>query len=424
MGVFGLGAIIGLFMFATYKGSGSSNSTGPVLIWGTLPKAGIESALATLSPSEPNLKNVTYVEKDPSTLANDLATAIATGASPDLVLASQEELYSLAKFITPIPYSSLPASTYQNAFVSEARIFTAPNGSGYYGVPFLIDPLVLFSNRTILSSNGVARPPATWEALTGLVPSVAELTPSRQITRGLIALGTYSNVDNARGILSTLFLQTSVPVSVFSTTGSLVGDLGASVDRGVPPGEAVVNFYTQFADPSKVSYTWNASLLDSEQMFLSGNLALYLGYASRARYLRVANPNLDFTVTAVPQPATASVKTVYGRIYAFMTSRGAKNASGAFSIAALLSNVPEQVAASTATGLAPVLLSQLATAPTDPVAAVSYSEALYAAGWLSPSADTTDQIFSGMITNVISGRSTIDAALSIAEQSLTAAFQK
>lgn len=424
MAVFGLGAIIGLFMFATYKGSGASNAAGPVLIWGTLPKAGIEATFTALASTDADLKNVTYVEKDSSTLAGDLATAIATGASPDLVLASQEELLSLAKFLTPIPYSSLSAASYQNAFVSEARIFTAPNNSGFYGIPFLIDPLVLFSNRTILSSNGVVRPPATWEALTGLVPTIAVLTPSRQITRGLIALGTYDNVQSARGILSTLFLQTGVPVSAFSTTGSIVGDLGASVDTGVPPGESVVNFYTQFADPSKVSYTWNASLPNSEQMFLSGDLALYLGYASRARYLRAANPNLDFAVTEVPQPATASVKTAYGRIYAFMTSRGAKNAAGAFQIAALLSNIPEQAAAAANTGLAPVILSQLATTPADPASVVAYKEALYTSGWLSPSADTTDQVFSSMIGNVITGRSNIDAALTIAEQSLTAALQK
>lgn len=423
MGVFGLGAVIGLFVFATYKGSSSEVIVGPVLIWGTLPKEGMEATLGGLSSVDPDLKNVTYVEKNAATLANDLATAIATGVSPDLVLASQEELTALAKFIAPIPFSTLSAATYESTFINEGNLFMAPNG-GYYGIPFLVDPLVLFSNRTILSSSGIARPPNTWEAMIGLVPSVALLTPSRQVTRGLIALGTYGNVRDARAILSTLFIQTGVPLAKRSTAGTLVADLGVPTDNEASLGKAVLGFYTQFADAAKASYTWNASLPDSEQMFQNGDLALYLGYVSRARSLRAANPNLDFAVTEVPQPATASVKSVYGLVYAFMIPRGAKNPAGAFSVAALFSHPTEQKAASATIGLAPATLSQLSTLPSDPIAAVAYSEALYARGWLSPAAASTDQVFSGMIGNVTSGRSTIDTALSTAEQSLTALLQQ
>jgi ABC-type glycerol-3-phosphate transport system substrate-binding protein len=261
--------------------------------------------------------------------------------------------------------------------------------------------------------------------LTGLVPNIAQLTSSRQITRGLIALGTYDNVRNARGILSSLFLQTSIPVSTYSSGGALVANLGASTaSSGQAPGRAVLGFYTQFADPSKVSYTWNASLPDSQKMFLAGNLALYLGYASEARFFAMANPNLNFAVTPVPQPATAVVKNVYGLLYAFMIPRGAKNSAGAFQAAALLTNAAAQATAAANTGLAPATLNQLAVLPADPAAAVAYSEALYASGWLSPVPAGTDRIFSGMINNVISGRLTVQAALTSAEQSLSALLQQ
>jgi len=147
--------------------------------------------------------------------------------------------------------------------------------------------MVLFYNRSILSSSGIAKPPATWEALTGLVPNIAVLSSTRQVTRGLIALGTYNNINNARGILSSLFLQTGVPISS-SAQGTLSANLGSSSAGGVPAGEAVVGFYTQFTDPSKISYTWNASLPNSREMFLVGDLALYLGYVSEASNLRLS----------------------------------------------------------------------------------------------------------------------------------------
>jgi ABC-type glycerol-3-phosphate transport system substrate-binding protein len=328
------------------------------------------------------------------------------------------------KFIAPIPFSTLPVSAFTNTFIEEGNVFAVPNGGGYYGIPFLVDPLALFSNRAILASSGIAKPPASWEALTGLVPKVALLTSSRQITRGLIALGTYDNVRNARGILSSLFLQTGIRPSSYSTTGALSANL-SNAGSGTRPGQAVLGFYTQFADPSKVSYTWNASLPDSAQAFLAGDLALYIGYVSEARFLKAANPNLDFAVAPLPQPATAKGRSVYGLVYALMIPRGAKNAASAYQVALLLTSQAAQASSAAATtGLAPAALAELANVPADPTAAVAYAEALYAGGWLSPAPVDVDSVFSGMIGNVISGRSTPETALANAERSLNQLLQQ
>ncbi|MEK7179834.1 MAG: hypothetical protein AAB689_02285, partial [Patescibacteria group bacterium] len=69
-------------------------------------------------------------------------------------------------------------------------------------------------------------------------------------------------------------------------------------------------------------------------------------------------------------------------------------------------------------------VSVLATEPADPVSAVAYATALYTKGWLSPTPADTDAVFSGMIGNVISGRLTVEAALSSAERSLSSLLQK
>jgi ABC-type glycerol-3-phosphate transport system substrate-binding protein len=426
LGVFGFAALIGLFVFSTHSNSTtavSATNVGTVVIWGTLSKTDMQNVLIAAKQSNPALKGVTYLQKSEDTLSSDLAAAIATGNAPDLVLASQEDLLSLAELITPIPLTVLPASTYSSSFVQEGSLFTAAAGAGYYGVPFLVDPLVLYSNHDILSSDGIAKPPATWEALTGLVPNVALLTPTKQITRGLIALGTYDNVHDARGILSSLLLQTGVPISTV-TNGTLVANLGGGASGSTAPGQAALTFYTQFADPSKVSYTWNQSLPDSEQAFLDGDLALYLGYASEAKILTAGNPNLNFTVSPLPQPATATLKSAYGLVYAFMIPRGSKNTSGAYQAAAILSGSAIQASAAAATGLAPATLTQLAQAPADPIADVAYTEALYTNGWLSPAPADTDSVFSGMITGVISGRFAVDSALIAGQNALTSLLQK
>jgi ABC-type glycerol-3-phosphate transport system substrate-binding protein len=423
--VFGLAAVIGIFVFATHTANNNSNDAtaiGPVVIWGTLSKATMQNTLIEATKSDQSLKDISYIQKDADTLPADLASAIATGDAPDLVLTSQEELRSLAKLISPIPTATLPVATFNSAFIGEGRMLMTPTGDGYYGVPFLVDPLVLFSNRSILSSDGIAKPPATWEALTGLVPTVAVLTPTKQITRGLIGLGSYANVHNARAILSSLFLQTGVPISYYNGSTVAVNLSRNTTDES--PGRAVLNFYTQFADPSKVSYTWNASLPDSQQAFVSGDVALYLGYVSEAKFIKAANPNLDFIVSPLPQPGTAQLKSAYGLLYSFMIPRGARNPSGAYRAAALLSSSGMQAIATASTGLAPASLTELSVQPADPIQVVAYAEALYANGWLSPAPSDTDSVFSSMITGVISGRLTLDTALTSGTNALAALLQK
>ena len=424
MGGFVVVGLIGLFVFATYTNTGGAGAVGTVTIWGTLPKEAFQVGLLESVKNESTLKGVTYVEMPEVTLAAELASAIATGKSPDFILASGESLLSLAPFIETVPLATLSIRTFTDTFADSSTLFTAPLGAGYYGIPLLIDPLVLFYNRSMLASSGIASPPTTWEALTGLVPHVATFTSTRQVTRAFIALGTYDNIRNARGILSTLFLQTGVPLTARdTTTGQVSPNLGLSSPTGgdTQPGAAVLRFYIQFADPAKVSYTWNTSLPDSQRAFGAGDLALYLGYVSEARFLQEAYPNLGFDVAPAPQPATASGKATYGLTYALMLSRGAGSRAGAYNAALLLANTPNQLALARATGLAPATRSALAApTPADPTAALAARSALYARGWLSPAPSATDPLFSAMISNVITGRLLVETALSTAERSLGA----
>jgi maltose-binding protein MalE len=422
-GVCGVAALIGVFVFATYSNNNkvSNDSIGPVKIWGTLPNQAIQDMLLIAAQSDDEFRNISYVEKDPGTIITELTSAIAIGQAPDLILDSHENLHALAKYLTEIPYSAISASTFNSTYVGAGNVLASANG--YYGLPFLIDPIVLFSNRAILGSSGIAKPPATWEALVGLVQKVANLTATRQVTRGLIALGTYNNVENARGILATLFLQQGIPISADAGNNYLKANLGVGSLTGAS-GSAVLGFYTQFADPSKVSYTWNASLPNSKQAFLQGDLALYLGYASEARYFKAANPNLDFVITPVPQPGTATLKATYGKVYALMLSRGAQNTNGGYGAALRLTTQSVQNIAAAHSGLAAATLAELGTVPADSAAEVAYGSALYTKAWMSPPAADTDAVFSAMIGNVISGRLSFENALVTAEQALTALLQR
>jgi maltose-binding protein MalE len=424
LGVFGLAALVGLIVFATYTSGGGGGGVGTVVIWGTLPSSQMQAVLTAAVKNDQSLKSVSYVAQDPATFDNALVSAIAAGRAPDLVLISQEDLVTLASALTPIPASALSASAFAADFTAGSAVWQIPAG-GSYGVPFLIDPLILYANEPLLASAGIAQTPSTWEALTGLVPKLALSGANHALSRELIPLGTYGNIAGARAILSALFFQAGVPLAARNgTSGTLSADLGINAqDNGVPAGEAVLRFYTQFADPSKVSYTWNASLPNSEQAFAAGDAALYLGYASDAAYLVAANPNLAFVPAPLPQPANATLKATYGKIYAFATPRGAPNSAGALAAAAALVSAANDSAAASATGLAPALRTLLAAPPSDPQGAAAYASALYAYGWLSPAPAAVDQIFSSMIGSVNSGQLSPSAALANAQSALNSLLQ-
>ena len=86
------------------------------------------------------LKTVSYVQKNPATLASDVAIAIATGARlTSSCLTGGALCHEIYHADTAFGASG---ELFTSTFLDEGRIFTAPGGTGH-GVPFLVDPLVL-----------------------------------------------------------------------------------------------------------------------------------------------------------------------------------------------------------------------------------------------------------------------------------------
>ncbi len=423
MAVFGLLAVAGVFVFATYSGIGSESEVGEVEIWGTLPYETMTGLINAAKQGNRDFIAVGYSEKRPETFDSELANAIAAGQGPDLILINQEQLLTELPRIENIPFSSIPQRTFLDSYVAINQLYL--NAGGTYAVPFVVDPLVLYYNRPMLSSVGAAEAPRTWEAVTGLVSTVTKVDAGQSIAKSGLAFGGYANVTNARAILSLLFLQTGSPITQVESgqvRSTLSGDSAVGSTGNTGP-EAAVNFYTQFANPSRTIYSWNNAMPSSRQAFLAGDLALYIGYASEVDSLRAANPNLDFDMAAIPQSGTASGRVTYGLAYAFAVPKMAMNKSGAYLAAMSLSSSDILPQAARGLNMAPARRALLTPDPADIYAAVYYPEALNAKGWLSPAPATVDGIFSGMISNVTSGRSEAGQALSAADQSLDASLE-
>ncbi|MGH7141628.1 MAG: extracellular solute-binding protein [Minisyncoccia bacterium] len=421
-GICGVLIIGGVLVFAALSRGGAS-SVGMVVIWGTLPQASMDTLLQNLREKNSSFENVSYKQMDASSYDSDLINAIASGEAPDLALLSADEIMPFQNKLYLIPYTSMSKSEYQSSFVGEGDLFLNPNG--ILALPFTLDPLVMYWNKDLFSAAGLAEPPQYWDDVLTDTPKLTTLS-SRGITTSAIAMGEWDNVSDAKAILSALTMQAGDPItSVDAATGKVSIAYGESPSQSIEsPASSALSFYTDFADPSKISYTWNRTLPLSQEAFAAGDLAIYLGLASEDAAIAARNPNLNFGVAELPQAKGEATPVTFGNLTGLTIPRGAKNYQGAVKIAELLSGDAGASGIASALHLPPVRRDLIAASPTDPNATAFAESALIAHGWLDPDPSGTDSIFQSMIESVLSGQNEPAAAVSQAALALQRLLQQ
>lgn len=413
--------LAGIGVFAHYSNGGAAKSVGTVVIWGTMSSDAMNAVLNDLrTQNKDAYPQVTYVQKDADTYEQNIVDAIASGHSPDLALVSQEDLLPLSGKLQLIPYGSISKSTFESTFVDEGQLFESQ--SGVYAVPFLVDPLVLYWNRDIFAAAGIAQPPAHWSDVLNDAPQITTTDRSVNVTRSTIAMGSWQNVHDAKAVLSSLVMQAGDPIVTQGAQGPQPVFGRAPANAAENPAESAVRFYTDFANPSKTTYSWNRSLPDSQNAFLAGMLGMYLGFASEDRDLTNRNPNLRFAMALLPQATGTNTSVTYGRLWGFAVPRGSANPNGALAVAEAFAGSDADAAAASQTGTAPALRSLAVPVADDAVATVLNQSALIARGWLDPAPAQTDAIFSTMVSSIASGANTPADAVSAAAQSFLPLF--
>jgi ABC-type glycerol-3-phosphate transport system substrate-binding protein len=331
---------------------------------------------------------------------------MASGNGPDLVILPQDELVSFSNKLAPIPYSYMSQRTYTDSFINEGQLFLAPNGALAY--PFLVDPLVLYWNRDLFANAGIPQPPVYWSDILDIAPKLTVSDGSGAIQTSAIAMGEWSNVLYAKDIIAMLFLQAGDPITTLPTDPSqgayqtVLGENAANAQEA--PADSALQYYTDFANPSKTSYTWNKIFPSSQDAFVAGELGIYLGYASDYPTLVARNPNLNFGVSLMPQVKGNGPRLTFGRMLGLAVPRTAKNATGAATIALALSSKAGITAVESHTPLPPVRRDVAVDTSSNAAASVFVQSGLIARSWLDPNPTATDAIFKTMIESVLSGQ--------------------
>lgn len=417
LGVFIFFLVVAVLVFAAYGTGNQSAKTATAVIWGTLPASLLTSITYNLNAQNPGALNISYREIAPDAFEQTLIEALAEGTGPDAVLMSQELLFKNEKKLSLIPFTTISERTFKDSFIEGAEVLLSPDG--IYGLPFLVDPLVMYWNRDILASKNIAKPPQTWEELLALSGQLTELTNDKIIKKSAVAFGDYVNVLHAKDILSALMLQAGSKMVVRDATAPQGAKNLTGQNEGFPinPVVASLSFYTQFANPLLSIYSWNRSLPNSMQMFANGDLAMYFGMASDLPLLRGKNPNLNFDVAALPQPQSAPTKKTFGNVYSFSILTTSKNKSGAFSSIALLTSSAVLKTASDLTSLPSADRGLLSINPGTATGDVFFRSALWTKNWLDPNPAQTDFIFHTAVDSIVTGKSgSNDAAAVLTKQ--------
>lgn len=416
--------VFAVMIFSGFLPIGNSNTSnapqGRVAIWGTFPSGGdLGKTIDTLNGGGSNALSVSYIQKPQANYEQSLIEAFANGTGPDLFFMSPDMILKNQNFISTIPYATYPENTFRSNFIDGADIYLSK--AGIIGLPVVVDPLVLYYNKNILSNNGIAKPPTYWSELSSLNSTLTNSKNDGTILTSMIALGAFDNINNAKDILAMLLLQSGdsivsrqsndVPFSVFNQ----------SFNQSTSPAQAVMDFYTSFSNPSLQSYSWNRAMPQSRDAFTAGKLAFYIGRASEIHDIESVNPNLSFDVTQILQTQGTNILRTEGPIYALSINKKSTNAVGALGVAQILSLGDIAKSFATALSLPPASRTLLIDKPTgagQQYLFTFFNSAIFTQSWLDPDSTATDSIFKELLDNTLSNKLSGSSAISKAETEL------
>lgn len=360
----------------------------------------VQPLLEEFQKKYPNVR-VNYVPKNIDTYEDELVNALASGKGPDIFSIHNDWLPKHKEKISPAPETLVSLRDYKQNFAQVASDDFIDDGK-IYAIPLAVDVLALYYNKDILASAGIARPPATWEELVNMTPKLTRQDTFGDFQRSAVALGTAQNINRAPDILGLLMLQNGTrfydPNRSQSTINQNIQD---EQGNAFSPGGRALEFYTQFANPSKVTYTWNNRSNNSIEAFDAGKVAMIFSYSYLRPTITARAPFLNYGIAPAPQIDLARNRVNFANYWGEAVSKQSANAEAAWNFLNFISGkdvLPKYYdVQKQASSRIDILEKQIA----DPEIGVFAEQALTAKSFYKPDSDAVESIFVQMIENVV-----------------------
>lgn len=434
IGGFVLG-VLGIFVFSISqfgKSTVDPNLTGNILVWGTLPAEQMSQILYEYSQNAKTY-SVSYQEIPEDKFINRFIEASANDQGPDLMLLPENVMVPIKGFMANFDQNLISEKTFKDRYVRSTYKYFAP--TGVFAFPIGIDPLVMYVNTDILTNAGFTRPPSTWGDIPLYVSRVLGFTSSDENNvQRAIALGTMNNILHNREILLTLLMQLKNDVIVrsfgekqekdktvyeekFESVFGLANEEEKIKNDALA--EQVFVFFTSFVNPNiKEAYTWSKKVPMDRDLFASGNLGLYFGFATDKSYIDTKNPHLAYELALVPSPKgpTSDFRNVsYARLFGLSISQRSKKLELASKV--LTDMVAPEISDKivSAYNLAPVRQDELYVEQKDPTKDIIYRSADRGDIVMEPIPNLINNVFSQIIDAFSGSRQTPSEIIKNAE---------
>jgi len=178
------------------------------------------------------------------------------------------------------------------------------------GVPVGIDTLALYYNKDFLNTAGIPTPPENWTQFAEDVKKLTKLDKEGKLLQSAAGIGTAFNVERGTDVLTALMMQNGTDMG--NENGVTFNRIPLALQgiKEIPPAYQALEFYTSFSDPTKDTYTWNASQPNSMDAFVQGKVAFFFGYAYQYADIKARAPKINLGLSKLPQIEGNPIKNV------------------------------------------------------------------------------------------------------------------
>lgn len=396
-------------------GGGALNQPVTLQFWGVFDQKSVyDPMIRDFQAQNPNIKIVyrTFAYED---YERSLLDALAAGTGPDIFMMHNTWLPKHGDKITPLPgefpeYGPLMTlKDFQDQFVDVTAQDLIYNNN-IYGLPLYVDTLALYYNKDLLNNAGITRPAQTWEEFNSDVETITRLDGSGNITQSAAAIGTARNINRSTDILTNLMIQSGVRMTDAENTSATF----SSSINNTAVGEIALKFYTDFANPSVRTYTWNNAQHYSIDAFTEGRTAMMFNYSHQIPALKAKAARLNFGIAPMPQILPSDSRT-YANYWASTVSNQSKSPNDAWRFLIYLTSKEGASNYLNATLRPAARRDLIELQRNDLDLGVFALQALSARSWFQIDNTAIETIFADMIDDVNLGRATIREALQNAE---------
>lgn len=391
-----------------------------LVIWGLWDDSGVmDKYIQEFGKQYSNIK-ITYRKLTPQEYESDLVNALAENRGPD-IFAMHHTWYSKHKNkLAPMSEEVMTLKEYKETFVDVVYEDFVVDGK-VYGFPLYTDTLALFYNKDAFNDAGIVNPPSTWKEVQQIVPRLTKIDQFGNFSQSGIALGGGNNINRSPDLLSLLMIQTGAQMTNPNDYTNITFTQGMSQSgQNINPAELAMEYYTDFANPKKDVYTWNANLNNSIDAFYEREVAMMIGYSYQVEAIKAKSPRLNFAVAPLPQVSLDSGLANYVNYWGYGVSTQSKYTNESYTFLKFITEKEQSQQYFLSTRRPTPRRDLIEIQSQDLDYGVFVQQILQAKTWRQPDNNTVDKIFIEAINNVNLGKLSVSAAISQAQSQVQA----